>query len=119
VTDQRLTDELALKVLGWRPAPDRYLKPGRSWTPRAKFQPLKSIDDAFRLLERVTGNYLITKGLDQEVLVEIRLKNRVERSVGRNTARAVCFAVAKVVGIDLKAGNQNAPEALGGREPRS
>ena len=51
-TVEQLTALLAEHLLGWTPAPDRFLLPNRRWMPRWRFQPFKSLSDAFQLLER-------------------------------------------------------------------
>jgi len=38
--DDRLTEELASRIMRWRVTPDRYIKSGRSWVPRWHFKPL-------------------------------------------------------------------------------
>ena len=38
--DDQLTATVVEVVLGWRATPDRFIKPGRSWTPRSRFNPL-------------------------------------------------------------------------------
>ena len=79
MTEQRLTDELARSVLGWRPAPDRYLKPDRGWVPRSKFRPLTDIRDAFRLLDQLTGDYSLAAVPGQGFTVEVRSSGWMRR----------------------------------------
>src|SRR5580704_10575300 len=55
--DDRLTEKLAANVFGWKLAPDRFIKSGRSWIPRWRFSPLERLEDAFGLLERVATSY--------------------------------------------------------------
>ena len=98
MTDERLTDELAAHILGWRPAPDRYVKPGRSWIPRSKFRPLADIRDALRLADGLTKDYSLLAN-SGGFIAEVRHAGRIGRATARNQARAVSVAVAKVIGI--------------------
>jgi len=41
MTDQRLIDGLAVGVMGWTVAPDRFLMGRRRWIPRWRFQPTR------------------------------------------------------------------------------
>src|SRR5947207_380778 len=51
MSDDRLTQELATRVMGWKVVPDRFLMSNRRWKPRWRFQPCRRLEDAFSLLE--------------------------------------------------------------------
>ena len=46
VNDRQLTDELARLVMSWGVHADRYVKSGRTWIPKWRFQPLVELADA-------------------------------------------------------------------------
>ena len=50
VTIEDLTSILAVQVMKWGVAPDRFILEGRRWLPRWRFRPTERIEDAFRLL---------------------------------------------------------------------
>jgi hypothetical protein len=101
MTDERLTDELAVRGMGWRLAPGRYLKSGRCWIPRSRFQPLADVRDAFRVLEAVTDHYSLHAKPGGAFAVEVRLGGRIARAEGKLRARTISLAVARVVGIKV------------------
>jgi hypothetical protein len=101
VTDARLTDALAARALGWRPAPDRYIKPGRNWIPRSKFRPFPDLKDAFRLLDAATKDYSLISLPEGGFSAEVRLPGRIGR--GREPkASTIALAVAKALGIEAE-----------------
>lgn len=112
MTNERLTDELAARALGWRPAPDRYVKSGRSWIPRSKFRPFVDVRDAFRLLDAVTKDYSLISLPGGGFSAEVRLAGRVGRASGEPKARAISLAVARAMELDV------APEA-GATSPKA
>ncbi len=85
-------------VLGWRTAPDRFIKAGRSWTPRSRFNPFVRLDDAFLLFDGVGGRYSLSAGAGHAFNAEVRLGSRVGRATGQHKAgtitRALCQALA-------------------------
>ena len=104
MNEERVTDELAARALGWRLAPGRYLKADRSWIPRARFRPLVDLRDAFRLLDAVTNDYTMFATRAGGFTAEVRLGDRVGAASGQPKARAICLALAQVLGIELEAG---------------
>ena len=101
MNDERLVDELACRVFGWRAAPGRYVKGGRSWTPRHRFAPLLRLDDAFQLVDRVATscNLIVAKG--GPVFVEVQLGARVGNASGKSKARTVTIALARALGLEV------------------
>jgi hypothetical protein len=100
MTDERLTDELAVRVLGWRLAPGRYLKPNRGWASRSKFRPLVDLKDAFRLLDAVTGDYSLGATPGGIFTAQVRVAGRVGKGTGEPKARAISLAVARALQVD-------------------
>jgi hypothetical protein len=99
MTDERLADELVARALGWRPAPDRYLKPVRGWVPRSKFKPLKDVRDALRLVEAVTKDYSLVNTPTSPFAAQLRVAGRTGRASGEPKARTICLALAQALGI--------------------
>jgi hypothetical protein len=102
VTDQRLADELVRRTLGWRAAPDRYVRPGRGWIPRSKFRPFADIRDALRLLDAVTKDYSLVTTATSPFTAHVRLAGRTGKAVGEPKARAICLALAQALGFETE-----------------
>jgi hypothetical protein len=101
--EERLTDQLAARALGWRVAPDRYIQSGRSWTPRSKFRPLRDLKDAFRLLDAVSKDYSLGDAPGRTFTARVRVAGRVGKATGEPKARTISLAIAEALGIDLGA----------------
>jgi hypothetical protein len=99
MTDQQLTDELA-RALGWKPTPDRFVKSGRSWIPRWRFQPLKRLEDAFAVLEYLRCEYVIERSEKAGFTVQVRIGVRIGTADGEAKARAISVAVGQALQID-------------------
>jgi hypothetical protein len=54
MTNDKLTSILAERIMEWSIGPDRFMMGGRRWLPRWRFQPVKRIADAMRLLEKAS-----------------------------------------------------------------
>lgn len=104
MNDERLTDELAVRVMRWRPAPDRFVKSGRSWIPRWRFQPLADLVDAFQLLDHAALNYTLTRDCHM-FTAHVRVGASRGTASGELKARTITLAVARALGIDVKAIN--------------
>jgi len=100
MTDRLLVDEFARLVLGWRSAPDRYVKPQRGWIPRSKFHPLTDVRDAFRILDHLTDDYSLASVPGRGFTIEVRSKGRIGRASGESAARAIMLALAQLFGLD-------------------
>ena len=119
MNDERLTDELATRIMGWRPAPGRYLKADRNWRVRWRFQPLNDLGNAFELLGQATDHYTISCELGI-FTVEMRRGFTGGKATGDQLARTISLAVASLLGLDI--GNQKADQeqrSLRGKEGRS
>ena len=102
MNDDRLTDELAAKILSWRIAPGRYLTAGRSWIPRWRFRPFVELADAFQLLEKATPQEYSICGDDAgNIHVRVRIAGRVGEAHGTSRALAITQAIARAVGIEV------------------
>lgn len=99
MTEESLTDELALRALGWRKAPGRYLKAGRSWISDSRFQPLKNVEDAFRLLDAVADAYSLISAPGPVYTVHLTAEGRTGSATGKSKARTICFAVARLLNL--------------------
>jgi hypothetical protein len=95
------TDQLACKVMGWRLAPDRYIKPYRSWEPRWRFQPLERMADANRLLEQAAPQeYAMGATENGGFWARVRIAGVAGEARESSQARALTFAIARAIGID-------------------
>jgi hypothetical protein len=103
MTDQRLTDELAFRGMGWRPGPDRYLKSGRSWIPRWRFEPLDKLSDALELLEHAAEKYSLSGGHQCPFAARVQIGSAIAIKSGDSKARTIALAVAQALGINVEA----------------
>jgi hypothetical protein len=103
MSDDRLKEELAHRLLGWKVGPDRFIKSGRTWIPKWRFNPVTRLEDAFLLLDRAGGSYLLSFGPDAVFTVEVRIEAGVGKGSGEPKARAITFAIARAFGIDPEA----------------
>ena len=101
MTDERLTDDLAVRVMGWKPALGRFVKSGRSWIPRWRFRPLTELADAFRLLDRAADQYTI-KGNGHTFTAEIQVGGGRGTASGKTKARTITLALARALGIEAE-----------------
>ncbi len=100
MTDERLTDELALRVMGWKPAPDRFVKSGRSWIPRWRFRPLTELSHAFRLLDQAADHYTLTRN-NSTFAAEVQIQSCRGKAVGEHKARTITVAVARALRLEV------------------
>lgn len=102
MSDDRLKEELALQLLGWKVAPDRFLKSGRSWIPKWRFNPLEKLDDAFLLLDHTRlSRYAISKSADDGFHVEIEIDGKIGKAVGEPKSRTITLALARSLGLEV------------------
>jgi|ERR1035437_1338654 hypothetical protein len=100
MTEEALTAALAERVMGWKAAPDRFIKSGRSWIPRWRFRPLAELADAFRLLDHAAAHYtLIANGSTFTAKVEIESCRGT--AVGEHKARTITLAVARALRLEV------------------
>ena len=97
----RLTAALATRVLGWKVAPGRYIKPNRSWTPSWRFAPLNNLDQAFELLDKAAGTFSLTTCDTGIFHAEVRIGNATGAAKGKKKAAAITIAVARALGVEV------------------
>src|SRR5690242_18854729 len=100
MNDDRLTEKLAAQVLGWKAVPGRFIKSGRSWIPRWRFQPLAELADAFQLLDRAAHHYTLTRD-GRTFTAEIRAGSGRGIASGELKARTITLAVARALGLEV------------------
>jgi hypothetical protein len=98
---EQLTIQLAEKVLEWRLAPGRFIKAGRSWIPRWRFNPLTQIDDAFLLLDRARADFRLTGAGNGLFNAEVCVSRRSGRASGNERARTITIALARALGMQV------------------
>lgn len=102
MNNERLTDELATRVMGWRLAPGRYIKSSRNWTPRWRFAPLTNLVDAIRLLDAAAPQkYTMHGGSGGSFLVRVQIGAETGEAQGQSRARAITCAIARALAIDV------------------
>lgn len=97
IADRQLTDLLAQRILQWKSAPGRYVKQGRSWTPRWKFAPLTSLEDAFLLADRAATNYRLVRNEHGTFEAQVQVAGRSGTAVGKERARVLVLALARAL----------------------
>jgi len=101
VAPEKLTAALAERVMGWKASPDRFMKSGRSWIPRWRFQPLVDLADAFRLLDKGARRYSLTCDGRRTFSVEVQVGTRRGKAAGKHKARTITLAVARALGLEV------------------
>lgn len=87
--------------MGWRTAPDRFIKSNRSWIPSWRFQPFTETASAFELLDQAADGYTITcKG--GVFSVEVHSGQGLGQASGDCLARAITLAVAQTIGLEVQ-----------------
>ncbi len=101
MNDDRLTESLAVKVLGWRTAPGRFIKSDRAWTPSWRFAPLTNLEQAFDLLDHAASSYTISTNKEGGFEAEVRVGGRTGKASGKPKARTITLALANALGLEL------------------
>ena len=96
----RLTESLVIRLLDWRIAPDRFIKPNGSWTPTWKFAPFRNTDQAFLLLEHAHGSCVL-KSVGPEFHAEVSVGNSSGKATNESKAAAVTLALASALGLEV------------------
>jgi len=96
--EARLAEELAALVLGWKSAPGRFLKTGRSWIPHWRFQPFMELGDAFQLLDQAGCQYTLRYN-GRTFTAEVRTPTGRGIASGEQKARTISLAVARALGV--------------------
>jgi hypothetical protein len=103
IDDQRLTARLAEIAMGWRVTGGRFLMGNKRWAPRWRFQPLKKIADAMRLLEKA-GPTTCAMNCDSNGTfhVKVRLAGKTGEANDKSKARAITYAIAGALGLEVE-----------------
>jgi hypothetical protein len=103
MTEDQLTAMLAERVMGWRVTGGRFLMGDRRWEPRWRFQPAKKIADALQLLQKAASEeFSVRSDATGLFHARIRIDGKVGVAMEKSHARAVTFAIARAVGIDVR-----------------
>jgi hypothetical protein len=100
IHDDHLTALLVEAVLGWKAAPDRFIKPGRSWTPRTRFKPLTCLNDAFKLLKEARADYQVIRTRNGKFTASVRVGSGRGHAEGTAEARTIIVALAEALGLE-------------------
>jgi hypothetical protein len=115
VGPEEFTTLLAVHVMGWEIGPDRYLMGRRRWSPRWRFQPLKRLEDAFRVLNAANPDeYTIHVSRGDGCSVRVRLGRKTVEHHDASQPRAISLAIAAVMDLDVESGR-----SLKGRAERA
>lgn len=102
MTIENLTATLAAQVMGWGVGPDRFLLGHRSWVPRWRFQPAVRLQDAFRLLEQAAPEeYTMGAAENGGFWVKVRLADGTREARELSKARAITFAIARALALNV------------------
>jgi uncharacterized protein YcbX len=101
MTPNELTGLLAEQVMHWTVAPGRYLMANRRWMSEWRFQPMKKLEDAFRLLDAADPEeYSISARRDAAFTVRVQIGGITGEASDTSKARAITYAVARSVGLE-------------------
>jgi hypothetical protein len=101
MNDVQLTDELASRVMGWKVASGRFVKPSRSWIPKWRFAPLERLEDAFLLLDTALRDSVYAARAAGAFTVSVRLSQGRGEASGEPKSRTITIALAKAAGIEV------------------
>lgn len=100
LNDQRVIDQLARQVMGWKVAPDRFVKSNRGWIPRWRFRPLTELADAFLLLDQAAHQYTLRHD-GRTFTAEVRTDTSRGIASGEQKPRTITLAVARALGLEV------------------
>src|SRR5689334_8613821 len=106
MTEETLTTTLAEQVMGWKAAPGRFIKSGRSWITRWHFQPLVEIKDAFQLLDQAASQYSLECDQKGTFTASVLIHSRRGKATGQMKARVISLAVAVALGLEVNHGQE-------------
>ena len=99
--DRKLTESLAVEVMGWRVARGRFLKAHRSWIPVWRFAPLTRLEDAFQLLNSASRDYTLMAVEGAPFRAEVRVGERTGVAKGGTKPRVIVFALVRALGWEV------------------
>lgn len=100
LNDQRATDQLARQIMGWRTAPNRFVKPNRGWIPRWRFQPFTELADAFLVLDQAAHQYTLRYD-GRTFTAEVRTDTGQGIASGEQKPRTITLAIAHALGLEV------------------
>src|ERR1039458_3164713 len=80
--------QLAELLLGWRIAPGRFIKAGKSWCPQWRFRPFEKPADALQLLDHV-DSFSVTSVRKGEYIAKVQVGRRRGETSGEQMARVI------------------------------
>jgi hypothetical protein len=98
---EQLPAALAQRVLGWTVAPERFLTGRRGWIPRWHFQPLKRVEDAFKLLDAAATGFTLTLSGDRVFTALVQVGSNAGTATGESKAATITVAIARAIGLDV------------------
>jgi hypothetical protein len=101
MTPAQITSILAERIMGWRTAPGRFLKSNREWLPTRRFQPLKSADDAFRILEVTSATFSLVQAGNGRFTARVSIGASTGVATGEFKAATITVAIARAIGLDV------------------
>jgi hypothetical protein len=87
--------------MGWKVAPDRFMKSGRSWIPRWRFRPFEEVGDAFQLLNRIGDGFHLSRDRNGAFTAEVQVGSSRGKASGEPKARTITTAIALAVGLEV------------------
>ena len=101
MTEESLTAILAERAMGWKAAPDRFIKSGRRWIPRWRFRPLADLANAFELLDQAAHRYTIVCDGNRSFTVSVQIGAHTGTASGCSKPRVITLAIAKALGVEV------------------
>jgi len=104
MTSELLTALLVERAFGWRVCRDRFMTGGdREWLKRAAFQPTRSLDAAYRLLNAVKPiDYQFGGSASGLCWARVKLRGASGEASYSSLPMAICLAIAQALGIDVE-----------------
>jgi hypothetical protein len=89
--------------MGWGVGPDRFLVGDRRWLPRWRFQPMKRLEDAFRLLEHAAPEDYTMGATEAGGLfwVKVRVAGMTGEARESSKSRAITLAIARALDLEV------------------
>lgn len=101
MSNEHLTARLAEEVLGWKTAPGRFIKSGRNWLPRWRFQPFTNLEDAFHLLDAAGATFTLTLTAVDHFHAKVRVGKRTGNAHGSCKPAVISIAIARALNLGL------------------
>src|SRR5580698_10722710 len=104
MTRESLTDTLVQRFFGWNAHRDRFMTgKDRDWVKRTAFQPTKSLDAAYRLLNALKPvEYKLGGSGSGACWAKVKLKGASGEGTSASMPMAICLAIARAIGIDVE-----------------